>query len=172
MDLDDLPSRQGPKKQKSSKASLPKVPKFTPTMDLDDTVVNVVPIQIVPPVQTNPPPLAKAPRKPHPSESSKHSFNLVLDEGYAWRKFKGIITNNEVNSCYNISMKDFERSTIHDLFKICKFHSSLFYLLQVLNKISNSPSSIHRLCQNFTQRLARQRSSVRKPRRLRRRIKS
>ena len=29
VDLDDLPSRRGPKKQKSSKTSLPKVPNFT-----------------------------------------------------------------------------------------------------------------------------------------------
>ena len=28
VDLDDLPSRRGPKKQKSGKTSLPKVPKF------------------------------------------------------------------------------------------------------------------------------------------------
>ena len=37
--------------------------------------------------------------------------------------------NNEVNSCYNISVKDFERSAIHDLFKVYKFHSLLFYSL-------------------------------------------
>ena len=29
VDLNDLPSRRGPKKQKSSKTSLPKVPNFT-----------------------------------------------------------------------------------------------------------------------------------------------
>ena len=44
VDLDDLPSHRGPEKQKSSKASLPKVPKFTPTVNLDDPVVNVVPV--------------------------------------------------------------------------------------------------------------------------------
>ena len=59
VDLDDLSSRQGPKKQKSSKASHPKVPKFMPTVDLDDPVVNVVPVQTIPPVQTNPPPPTK-----------------------------------------------------------------------------------------------------------------
>ena len=36
VDLDDLPSRRGPKKQKSGKTSLPKVPKFIPpTVNLD-----------------------------------------------------------------------------------------------------------------------------------------
>ena len=86
-------------------------------------MVNVVPIQSVPPVQTNlPPPLAKTPRRTHPSEPSKRPPNLVLDEGYAWKTFKGIITDNEVNSCYNMSVKDSEHSAIHDLFKVYKFH--------------------------------------------------
>ena len=50
MDLSDLPSRRGLKKQKHGKVPLPKVPKFTPsTVDLDDPVVNVVPVQTVPP---------------------------------------------------------------------------------------------------------------------------
>ena len=36
VDLDHLPSRRGPKKQKSGKTSLPKVPKFIPpTVNLD-----------------------------------------------------------------------------------------------------------------------------------------
>ena len=42
VDLDDIPSRRGPKNQKPSKTSLPKVPKFTPpTVNLDDPLVDV-----------------------------------------------------------------------------------------------------------------------------------
>ena len=130
MNHGDLPSHRGPKKQKPSKNPLPKVPKFTPpTVDLDDPVINVVPIQTILPVQTDPPSPAKTSRKTHPSEPSKQPPNLVLDGGYAWRTFKGIITENEVNSCYNMLVKDFERSAIHDLFKVYKFHSLLFYSL-------------------------------------------
>jgi len=44
MDLNDLPSHRGPKKQKFGKASLSKVLKFTLTVDLDDPMVNVVPV--------------------------------------------------------------------------------------------------------------------------------
>ena len=98
-------------------------------IDLDDLVINVVPVQTIQPVQTNPPPLAKTSRKTHPFEPPKQPPNLVLDEGYAWRTFKGIITDNEVNSCYNMLVKDFERSAIHDLFKVYKFHLLLFYSL-------------------------------------------
>ena len=122
VNLGDLPSHRGSKKQKPSKNPLPKVPKFTsPTVDLDDLVINVVP------VQTDPPPPAKTSHRPHPSEPSKQPPNLVLDEVYTWRTFKGIIIDNEMNSCYNMSVKDFERFAIHDLFKVHKFHSLLFY---------------------------------------------
>ena len=131
MGLDDLPSRQGPKKQKPGKTSLPKVSKFTPsTVNLDDPPVDVEPVQTVHPVQTNPPPpLVKTPHKPHSSELSDRPSNLVLDESYAWRTFKGIVTEHEVNECYNTSVKEFERSGIHDLFKVV-FHSSLCVLIQ------------------------------------------
>ena len=130
MNLGDLSSCRGSKKPKPSKNPLPKVPKFTsPTVDLDEPMINVVPLQTIPPVQTDPLPPAKTSCRPHPSEPSKQSPNLVLDEGYAWRTFKGIIIDNEVNSCYNMSVKDFERSAIHDLFKVHKFHSLLFYPL-------------------------------------------
>ena len=45
VDLDDLPSHRGPKKQKPGKTSLPKVPKFTPlTVNLDDPLVDVEPV--------------------------------------------------------------------------------------------------------------------------------
>ena len=109
VNLGNFPSRRGPKKQKPSKNPLPKVPKFTPpTVDLDDPMINMVLVQTISPVQTDPPPPTKTSRKTHPSEPSKQPPNLVLDEGYAWRTFKGIITDNEVNSCYNMSVKDFE----------------------------------------------------------------
>ena len=54
VDLDDLPSRKGPKKQKPvkvDKASLPKIPKFVPpTVNLDESPVDVEPVQTIHPV--------------------------------------------------------------------------------------------------------------------------
>ena len=122
MNLDDLPSCWGPKKQKpvkADKASLPMVPKFVPpTVNLDESLVYVEPVQTIHPVQTEPTPQAKTACKPPSSEPSDHPSNLVLDESYAWRTFKGIVTDNEVNECYNMSVKEFERSRIYDLFKV------------------------------------------------------
>ena len=120
MDLDDLPSCRGAKKQKPVKTSFPKVPKFTPsTVNLDDPPVDVEPVQTIHPVQTDPPPPpVKNSRKPNLSEPFDRPSNLVLDESYAWKTFKGIVTKHEVNECYNMSVKEFERSGIHDLFKV------------------------------------------------------
>ena len=141
MNLGDLPSRRGSKKPKPSKNPPPKVPKFTSqTVDQDEPVINVVPVQTIPPVQTDPPLPTKTSRRTHPSEPSKEPPNLVLDEGYAWRTFKGIITDNEVNSCYNMSVKDFERSAIHDLFKV---HMLYFFFFLSVGAVCGKALNLH-----------------------------
>jgi len=37
--------------------------------------------------------------------------------------------DEDINFCYNMSLKDFEHSSVHDLFKVCNFTliSSLLY---------------------------------------------
>ena len=107
--------------------------------------MNLVPVQAssstVQP--ENPTPFAaKSPHRIHPLVPVKRPPNLVLDEDYAWETFKGIITDIEVSACYDMSVKDFERSAIHNLFKVLIFLSFSFYFLRNLQKISNSPSSI------------------------------
>ena len=117
-------------------------------VNLDDPPVDVEPVQIDPPH-----PLVKNLSKPSPSKPSDRPSNLVLDENYAWRTFKGIITDHEVNECYNMSVREFERFGIHDLFKVV-FRSSLcafkIFFFFFLNNTLNFHSSMHRLCQNFT----------------------
>lgn len=85
--------------------------------------MDMAPAQTTPSVQPKvfPPPAAKPPHRAHPLEKSKRASNLVLDEVYAWRTSKGLIIDNKVNLCYNMSIKDFEHSAIHDLFKVCIF---------------------------------------------------
>ena len=93
-------------------------------VDLDNTAMNLVPVQATPStvqLENPTPPVAKAPHRIHPSIPTKRPPNLVLDEDYAWKTFKGIITDKEVSACYDMSVKDFKRSTIHDLFKVCSF---------------------------------------------------
>ena len=128
-------------------------------MNLDEPLVDVEPIQTVYPVQSDPPPQPKASRKPSSSEASDRPSNLVLDESYAWRTFKGIITDREVNECYNMSVKEFERSGVHDLFKV-GLSLVLVKFFFFMNRMFNSFSSLCRLCQNSIQQLAKLRSSL------------
>ena len=168
VDLDDLLSRRGAKKQKPVKTPIPKVPKFIPpTVNLDEPPFDVEPVQTVHLVQTDlPPPSTENSRKPSPSEPSDHPSNLVLDENYAWRTFKGIVTDNEVNECYNMSMRKFEHSGIHDLFKVSFARPCvvLCYLFVII--FSNFHSSMNMLCQNSTQQPAKLRSLLLRPRQL------
>ena len=149
VDLDDLPSRRGPKKQrpvKANKAFLPKVPKFVPsTVNLDESPVDVEPVQTIHPVQTEPTPPAKTACKPPSLEPFDRPSNLVLDENYAWRTFKGIVIDNEVNKCYNMLVKEFERFGIHDFFTVSFIHPCVSSV-SFQNKKSNFSLSMYRLC--------------------------
>ena len=175
MDLDDLPSHRGPKKKKpakADKASLPEVPKFVPlTVNLDESPVDVEPVQTIHSVQTETTLQTKIGHKPPLSEPSNRPSNLVLDENYAWRTFKGIVTDNEVNECYNMSVKEFERSSIHDLFKVSFICPCVFSVI-FQNKKPDFLSSMYRLCQNFTLRPARLKSSLQRLRWLRTKLRS
>ena len=58
----------------------------------------------------------------------------MLDEDYTWKTFKGSIIDKEVSACYDMSVRDFECSVIHDLFKVCSFLLSPFYFLRNFGK--------------------------------------
>ena len=106
-------------------------------VDLDDPEVNLVPVQTtLSSVQPeNPPPsTAKTSYRIHPSVLTKRPPNLVLDEDYAWKTFKGVITDKEVSACYDMSVKDFERSTIHNIFKVCNFLIILILFFEKFTK--------------------------------------
>ena len=84
VDLDDLPSRRGPKKQKPGKASLPKVSKVTPpTVNLHDPSVNVEPVQTIHPVQTDPTP---SPLQPRLLTSLICQSHLIVPLTWCWTR--------------------------------------------------------------------------------------
>ena len=88
----------------------------------------------MPPVQESPvqihdiedelldPPSAHAPsiiRAPVSSQpSSQVPLNLLGDEDLAWERFERVVTDQDVAACYDMSLKDFEHSGVHDLFKV------------------------------------------------------
>ena len=45
-------------------------------------------------------------------------MTLLRSEGLAWDRFKQVVIDKDITICYNMSVEEFERSTIHDLFKV------------------------------------------------------
>ena len=50
-----------------------------------------------------------------PKEVPQH---LLGNEDLAWERFSTVVTDVDVGACYNMSLKDFEHSGVHDLFKV------------------------------------------------------
>ena len=45
-------------------------------------------------------------------------MTLLESEDLAWDYFNQVVTNEDVTICYDMSKKEFEHSTVHDLFKV------------------------------------------------------
>ena len=51
--------------------------------------------------------------------------NIIENEDLAWERFQKVVSNEDINTCYDMSLKDFEHSGVHDLFKVCNHIFSL-----------------------------------------------
>ena len=51
--------------------------------------------------------------------------NIIENENLAWERFQKAVTDEDINVCYDMSLKDFEHSGVHDLFKVMALASSL-----------------------------------------------
>ena len=45
-------------------------------------------------------------------------MNLVDNEDLAWGRFEKVVFDEDIAACYDMSLKDFEHSGVHDLFKV------------------------------------------------------
>ena len=114
LDLGNLPSRRGKKaKQGSSKARVvkPSLPTSQPSIQIFD-VDSSVPAEITPSKTTA---LASS----HPSQ--RIPMNLIENEDLAQEHFEKPVSDKDIATCYDMSLKDFEHSDVHDLFKVCNF---------------------------------------------------
>ena len=50
-----------------------------------------------------------------PKEVPQH---LLGNKDLAWARFSTAVMDVDVGACYNMSLKDFEHSGVHDLFKV------------------------------------------------------
>ena len=51
--------------------------------------------------------------------------NIIENENLAWEHFQKVVIDEDINVCYDMSLKDFEHSGVHDLFKVIVFALSL-----------------------------------------------
>ncbi|XP_050249263.1 uncharacterized protein LOC126696599 [Quercus robur] len=122
IDLEGLPSRRDKRvKQGSSKVVKSKPPQSQPAVQIVD-VDSSTPVESTPSKTPPRTPLAKSTTP----GSSQPSTNIIESEDLAWECFQTAVKDEDINMCYNMGLKEFEHSGVHDLFKVCQYPSSLF----------------------------------------------
>ena len=126
IDISNLPSRRGKKaKHMSSQAAKPNSPPPQPSVRVYDVDSSI-------PTETTP--SKTPPSKSHPSKTTAPATsqpsvfvlaNIIENENLAWERFQKAVTDEDINVCYDMSLKDFEHSGVHDLFKVRILVSSL-----------------------------------------------
>ena len=58
-------------------------------------------------------------------------MNLLENEDLAWEWFQQAVIDKNVVVCYDMSLKEFERSTVHDLFKVYYCYHFFFLILNL-----------------------------------------
>ena len=131
LDLGSLPSRRDKRvKQSSSKVAKPVLPQ--PSLS-----VQTIDVDVSPPVEMT---SSKTPPRTTTSISSQPpsrvSSNIIENEDLAWQRFQEAVKDEDIHACYDMSLKDFEHSGVHDLFKVNSLSSCLHYfsLLDVLTE--------------------------------------
>lgn len=59
-------------------------------------------------------------------------MNLLENEDLAWERFQQAVTDEDITTCYDMSLKDFEHFAVHDLFKVCLCIFHYFVLYHIL----------------------------------------
>lgn len=63
-------------------------------------------------------------------EPATASHTFVRSESLAWNRFKTVVKEDGVMACYDMSVKEFEHSIVHDLYKVFFFvYNNLLILL-------------------------------------------
>ena len=114
LDLENLPSRRGKKTRHGSsqvvKPNRPSSHQPAQVFDVDSsTLVETISSQTPP---------SKMTVSTSSQPSQKVSSNIIENEDLAWERFKNAVTDEDINTCYDMSLKDFEHSSVHDLFKV------------------------------------------------------
>ena len=113
LDTGNLPSRRGNKKQKVDSSTLSTTPVVVldPATPVAKTMIFKVKDSLPHPGadSSNPSPVGPLDNGP---------MILLRSEGLAWDRFKKVVTDKDIAIYYDMFVKEFERSTVHDLFKV------------------------------------------------------
>ena len=130
VDLGDLPSRCG--REKKHKTTKPQDIKSLPLVSNLGSPVQILTLDSEP----KDPPSKKVSSIVHAPTSSLPSKevpqHLLGNKDLAWERFMAVVTDVDVSACYNMSLKDFEHSSVHDLFKV-----SFFFFLKYISSLTN-----------------------------------
>ena len=121
LNIGNLPSQRGKKaKHGSSQTAKPNLPPPQPSIMIYD-VDSSTPTETT--LSKTPPSKMTVPATSQPSQQVPS--NIIENEDLAWERFPKAVTDEDINVCYDKSLKDFEHSGVHDLFKVMAFASSL-----------------------------------------------
>ena len=119
LDLEGLPSHR----DKRAKHNSSKVVKFKPAQF--HPPIQVVDVDSSTPVESSP---SKTPSSKIPSSKSttsgtsqpseRTSKNIIENEDLAWERFQMAVLDEDISACYDMGLKEFEHSGVHDLFKV------------------------------------------------------
>ena len=114
--MGDLPNRCG--REKKHKSSKPQDIKSTPLVSNQGSQVQILDLDSEPkdPLSKKVSSTVNAPTSSLPSKEVPQ--HLLGNKDLAWERFKMVMTDADVSACYNMSLKDFEHSGVHDLFKV------------------------------------------------------
>ena len=123
LDLGNLPKQQGKKaKHGSSQTVKPNIPSSQQPIKIYD-VDSSTPIETT----LSKSPLTKTTVPAISQPSQRVPSNIIENEDLAWEHFQKVVLDEDINTCDDMSLKDFEHFGVHDLFKASNhiFSSSL-----------------------------------------------
>ncbi|XP_075646111.1 uncharacterized protein LOC142617225 [Castanea sativa] len=109
VDLASLPSRRGKKAKfgpSRTETVRPELPPQPPVLVVD--VDSSTPLSATP---------SKSPAPDSSQPPQRTSTNLLENEDLAWERFQEAVKGEDVAAWYDMSLKEFEHSGVHDLFK-------------------------------------------------------
>ena len=106
-----------------------------------------------------PPSKTIVPASSQPCE--KIHTNIIENEDLAWEHFQIAVLDEDINTCYDMSLKEFEHSSVRDLFKVhlylyFVFVQTIFPCLTIFCFLL-----FYRPCQNLSRRPSRPQDWIR-----------